>query len=228
MAAKSKKHSELKKPASPRSKGRPPQNGSQVGREAVIAAARQVLKRLPPMRLSRIDVAKEAGIDPGLVRYYFGNKSSLLTEVILTIAKELQERRGVAEEDVSLVERLRRRLRALIEILSENPYLHYLLLQRVIYGEAAGLDDIAHIRNAIFFSSLGSLRALIDEGVANRLFRPIKIELFYIAVIGLCEFPVNAFPVFELLEGKQTDAAATYSRYVDFITDLLLHGLEAK
>jgi TetR/AcrR family transcriptional regulator len=211
-----------------RGKGRPAQDGSSVGKELVIAAARELLRRQAPLRISRVDVAKQAGIDPGLIRYYFGSASGLLTEVILTIASELDARRGNPSFDAPVAEKVRQRLRALIATLDENPFLHQLLLQRVVHGEESRDHEIAAVRNELTFNAVKSLQSLIDEGVAKGVFRPIDARQLYIAVIGMCEFAVNAFPLFGLLGVSSADRADALSGYVDFLTDLLVSGLSAR
>src|SRR4051812_7900415 len=72
----------------PRRSGRPDHPRNAVGREAIIAATRDLLKLKPPSALSRIEIARFAGIDSSLIRYYFGTKDALLTAVATEISTE--------------------------------------------------------------------------------------------------------------------------------------------
>jgi len=73
---------------SKRSKGRPDAASKGVGRDALITAARQLLQELPPSQVTASAIARHAGGDPALVRYYFGNREALLLEVAKTIGRE--------------------------------------------------------------------------------------------------------------------------------------------
>ncbi len=65
-----------------RSRGRPGSNDGAVGREAIISAARQLLEKLPPHQVPTVLIARKAGVDPALVRYYFRDRDELLFAVI--------------------------------------------------------------------------------------------------------------------------------------------------
>ena len=65
-----------------RSRGRPGSKQGAVGREAIVASARQLLDKLPPHKATNSSIARSAGVDPALVRYYFGSREELLLAVI--------------------------------------------------------------------------------------------------------------------------------------------------
>lgn len=71
-----------------RGKGRPTAAASGVGRDMLIQAARDLLQELPPAQVTSTAIAKRAGSDPALVRYYFGNRENLLFEVAKQIGEE--------------------------------------------------------------------------------------------------------------------------------------------
>jgi len=83
-----------------RRQGRPHKDAPTVGREALIAATRNLTKTIPAGRITRLDIARAAGVDPALIRYYFGDKSKLLVAAVLQAGAELRERqeRAFAEE----------------------------------------------------------------------------------------------------------------------------------
>ena len=63
-----------------RGQGRPSDNA--VGREAVLAKAIELLQEMPPARVTISLIAREAGVDPALIRYYFGDRAKLLLAVV--------------------------------------------------------------------------------------------------------------------------------------------------
>ena len=62
-----------------RGKGRPAEQS--VGRDTLLETAKRLIKVLPPARVTISLIAREAGVDPALVRYYFGDRSKLLDPV---------------------------------------------------------------------------------------------------------------------------------------------------
>src|SRR5262252_8404775 len=82
-----------------RKQGRPQKDMPAVGRETLIAATRKLMKVMPPGQITRLDIARAAGVDPALIRYYFGDKSKLIVAAVLQAGSQLRERqaRGYAE-----------------------------------------------------------------------------------------------------------------------------------
>nr|BBH93326.1 TetR family transcriptional regulator [Thermogemmatispora argillosa] len=61
---------------------RPKAEGSEDRREQIIDAALRVFARKGVARATNKDIAREAGITPGLIYYYFADKDALLQAVI--------------------------------------------------------------------------------------------------------------------------------------------------
>ena len=68
-----------------RKRGRPQASQQTVGREGIIASARKLLETLPPHRVTIVMIARHAGVDPALVRYYFSGREELLFAVVENI-----------------------------------------------------------------------------------------------------------------------------------------------
>ena len=75
-----------------RRQGRPQKDKPAVGRDALIAATRRLMKTKPPAQITRLDIARAAEVDPALIRYYFGDKSELIVAAVLQAGAELRER----------------------------------------------------------------------------------------------------------------------------------------
>ncbi len=220
-------------PAERRPKGRPHADGPKVGREAVVAVTRRMLKEMSPSKMSRNEVAREAGIDPALIRYYFGDQNTLLTEVLLQITDEAHRRRELARRGqeaagVTTQQKISARIDRLREMLTDNPHVHELVLDRVVYGKGATEEQIALLRDRWHRASLEELQGIIDEGVENGELRSVDARYLYIAMAGMNEFAVNAFPLFELLGCEPRDQETTLKDYAKFLVDLVLNGISAK
>ena len=70
-------------------------------RVEIVAAARAVMAREGYANTSTRDVAREAGIAPGLLHYYFPSKEGLLLEVVSTMGREMMQDWGAAREGIS-------------------------------------------------------------------------------------------------------------------------------
>ena len=80
MTAKPKASKAVRPRRSPRRTQGRPLIEVEVGRQALIDAASALLRTTPPARITRAAIARFAGVDPGLIRYYFGDRDGLFAE----------------------------------------------------------------------------------------------------------------------------------------------------
>src|SRR4051812_29562011 len=109
-------------PGGRRGKGRPrPESPGAVGREALLQATCQLLKQVPPSRVTRRAIALQAGVAPSLIGYYFGPMDDLLLEAVIHMWRELRERSRAAVADAnSPAEKLLARTKVLLHTHVEN------------------------------------------------------------------------------------------------------------
>ncbi len=150
--------------AAPRRQGRPTRDQRGIRREALLAAASKLLSGRSPDEITRAELSREAGIDPALVRYYFGDMSSLLTEGMIDIFKQLKSRRAVTTSDAPLREQLRLRLESLIEVLVAHPHLHQLLMRPVLHVEPDKAAEVEALRRDYTLASFDSLQSISIAG----------------------------------------------------------------
>lgn len=209
-----------------RSKGRPSGPDESVGRAALISSTRLLLKTLPPAKVTRDEIAKFAGVNPALIRYYFGDKSALLTAVVEEISQEnlARLRDEIAQED-SATEKLRRRVKLLLRMHMENPYYHQLIFEQLWHGQTA---EQRRLSRELVIPYFEEFRTLLQQGVDDGELAEVEPRFLHVAVIGLCELFINApYMLKELfgLKAVKADFAATYG---DFVVDLLINGIGAK
>jgi len=207
-----------------RTKGRPDAEGT-VGREALLAAAVEELRVSSPETLTLAGVAARAGVHPALIRYYFGNKDKLLREVVKQLVDRGQESaRATMESSAPLEEKLAGRLQSMIGVIQSNPHFHRLVLDK-IYGQGndgQGEDLLGRIATRGMRLTVSMLHDQPSQPI-----RPIDPRLLHVAMIGLTEFFVSAKPLLHELFGENADIDELKSRYVSFVTDLILHGISA-
>lgn len=206
-----------------RGKGRPPHD--QVGRDTIIKLTRELLKQRSPSELTRVEIAAYCGIDPGLIRYYFGSTDDLITEVAAEITDELHARiKAVIAIGHTPSDKLRSRVRASLQMHHENPNLNSLIIQKILGGQRARARNA---RSAMIEDSLATMSALIDEGVQAGEFDPTDAKFLHIALIGMCDFFFTGRVVVGELFGRSDDPKLV-SAYGDFIADLILSGITAR
>ncbi|MGE3932655.1 MAG: TetR/AcrR family transcriptional regulator [Rhodospirillaceae bacterium] len=208
----------------PRRRGRPTPMENGAGRTRLIAATRELLRTVPPPKLTRQDVAAAAGVDPALVRYYFGSLSALLTEALKEQIEELRVvMAALAREKGTPAERLRRRVAALVRFLAENPAYHQLFVEQIVYGEG---EWAAASRARVTRIAFGEWTSILDDGRADGTLREdVDARLFYVAMLGACEFFVRGSPLFRELFPGGTGRADLLTAYSEFLADFALHGI---
>ena len=196
-----------------------------MGRAALIAATRELIKSMPPGQITRLDIARAAGVDPGLIRYYFGDKSALLVAAVLQAGTELRERqaRGYAE-GTSARDKIRRRIFILLETLYRDPSLHHLIIERIIHSRSKAARQLRH---DLVYRTCDELAAVIEEGVVAGEFRRVDHRHLFLATVGACSFPMAERALFAELMGGRT-SEADLRAYAEFVSDVFLDGLSPR
>jgi AcrR family transcriptional regulator len=201
------------KPRNRRRKGRPTAKGS-VGRDALIAAARDVLKHRPPGEITLFEVSQVAGVDPALVRYYFGQLPALFTEAATEITRDLRGRlAAAAAQRGSVRDRLHRRIQAYMEVFQANPNYNKLMIEAVNLSDSPSRQIIL----GLVSHSIEEMRDLALEGERAGDVKSVDGRLLQLAIVAMCEFFYSAHPVFEAIFGKEANDpqfADAYSRFI--------------
>ncbi|ABQ68041.1 TetR/AcrR family transcriptional regulator [Rhizorhabdus wittichii] len=206
----------------PRKRGRPARKSNDVGRQALVDAARKVLTRVEPTLLTRQMVAEEAGVDPNLVRYYFGNIENLLMELVRAAHKSARAEMMARRIDSDPVERLRYRITRTFRLFHDNPY-HHKLVSSMLYGDET---SEAHAEwTEILTGSLEDLREILKLGEAAGLMRAVDPRYFHFLIISACEFWASNKPATGIVFKEEN---ADFQGYADFIFDLVMEGLRPR
>lgn len=204
-----------------RPQGRPSDGQDVVGKEALIRAARTLLARLPPAKVTRAAVAREAGVDPSLIRYYFRDRASLLLAVLDEIVR-CREVLAPVEEFETAAEALRAYVRGFFAFHTENPFFHRLLIEEIAQSESPAARDAFHRLN---HRAIGGLTDILDRGSREATLIPADPMLLHIAIIGMCEFFFSSGVLLEDAVGPGVVPHDVAARYGDLITDMVLRGI---
>lgn len=205
-----------------RKRGRPARKSNDVGRQALLDAARKALTRVEPTLLTRQMIAEEAGVDPNLVRYYFGNIENLLMELIRVTHGNAREEMLARRSDSGPIERLRSRISRTFRLFGENPF-HHKLVSSMLYG---GDTSEAHDEwTAILTGSLEDLQEILRLGQKDGVMRPVDPRYLHFLIISACEFWSSNKPATGIVfQGEN----ASYEDYAQFIFDLVMEGLRPR
>jgi TetR/AcrR family transcriptional regulator len=205
-----------------RSRGRPGPKDGAVGRDAIVAAARQLLEALPPHKVPTVLIARKAGVDPALVRYYFSNREELLIAVIEHIlATWLAEHQL---PDAPPAQRLAAHIAGMFDFSCRVRSMQRLMIDGCAEAKSAAVRARVRALTADamhHYAEFLHLEGDAEEASPDPLF-------MHIAIIGLCEFFAAAQAMILPVAPKQLDATQLAQRYKAFICDLVLDGLRSR
>jgi AcrR family transcriptional regulator len=210
--------------AKPRRSGRPSVNDENVGPQKLIDAARRLLQTVPPTNLTAGQVAKAAGVDRALIRYYFGSMSNLLSEVATQLSRGLVASLAEASKgDDGALARLERRVHEFIRYELANPALHPLYAQQILSGRARGAKQTLE---SVAAEGHATLRQIVADGRRSGELRDDFDErLLDVAIIGLCEFIVVGRPLLDAWTTAKERSSDLLREYANFVGDLLIRGI---
>jgi AcrR family transcriptional regulator len=205
-----------------RSRGRPRAKQGAVGREAIVTAARKLLEKTQPHNATISSIARSAGVDPALVRYYFSSREELLLAVIEDILANWQQAHPPPASGPAA--RLAAEVRDMVDFA-----LNVRSMQRLMVDECASSKS-PEVRRRV---------RELNNGVVSRYALMLHAEkesrtsstdplFMHVALIGMCEFFAAAQAMIMPLVPEGISAEELAERYKDFIVRLVLDGMRSR
>lgn len=204
-----------------RAQGRPNEGKNSVGPELLLRAARELLEKLPPAQVTRAALARQAGVDPNLIRYYFKDRDSLLLAVVDEIVNEESKLAAAYAANGSPVERLRVQIRHLVDFHQRHPYFHRLLIEEIATWKSQRARQLFHRLNQLPLKLYGTI---FREGAKEKTLRALDPVFVHIAIVGMCEFFMSSKVLLEDAFGKGAEPSHYAKRYADTVAQLLIDG----
>ena len=189
-----------------RKPGRPSAEAHPDVRDALLKAAGDLGARRGLGEISLRELAREAGVTPSMVHYYFGDKQGLhdamleqaLTRVLHTVRRVIGET-GTSEDPIAAL------VTNLVAIFTAEPWIPALVVREVFteggrYQERFIRDYASQIAPLV----RGAVQREIDAG---RMRADLDPTLAFLSFIGMTMFPFVARPVAERVLGVRYDAA---------------------
>jgi AcrR family transcriptional regulator len=176
-----------------------PQVARAAAEEALLDAAERLLVELGHAGITTRRLAEEAGVNHGLVHYYFGSIENLLVRVLERFTADLtaRQRAMYAAPDVPFIEKWRQAMRYLVadDVRYEKIWLE---LQALAWNRPELRESLADVND--------EWRAVLTEALAEPRER-YGIELPLEALVSLV-MTFNEGVILERLSGIETGHAA--------------------
>jgi TetR/AcrR family transcriptional regulator len=179
--------------------------GAEDLRRRLVEVARGLFVRRGFGEVGIREIAREAGVTPGMISYYFGDKQGLYEAMFSSVFEELLARvRELASQAPGDDGPLAALIRVYVSTIGAQPWLPGLVLREVLTGDSA-LRDRFIGRFASRIAEL--LPALIRaEQAAGRVRADVDPTLAVLSLIGLCVFPFLGHPIAGKVFGYELDA----------------------
>jgi AcrR family transcriptional regulator len=154
-----------------------------------------------------------------MVSYCFGGKRQLLDALIArTIGGVMAEQEALMARGLPPDEALAVQVEATVRNLVRYPYVTS-LSARLDAGDRA----VAGMADSFVKPTLAFYASLIDEGVAQGIFRPVDPTFLLFSVVGMCDFLFSARSW--LTATGQTLDDALIDRFAEHTVELVLDGV---
>ncbi|MEO6340570.1 MAG: TetR/AcrR family transcriptional regulator [Caulobacteraceae bacterium] len=188
----------------------------------MIAATRKLLETTPPAGLTIAMIAREVGADPALVRYYFGDRQSLLLAVVEDMIGA--PRPPPPPSDADPADKLARRIESSANFTRKAHSMQRLMVDELAKAKSPQIRERVRELNA---HAVNSYREILDQEHPHPL-KPADALFVFTAVIGMCDFFASAQPVIRPQLPPDTDPDELAERYKAFVIDLVLNGLRPR
>jgi AcrR family transcriptional regulator len=211
------------KPAKPkRNPGRPVAAGAPDAKEALVKAARRLLESHIPSQVTNSMIAREAGADPALIRYYFGDRASLLLAVVDELMASVREPRPA--EPMTADQFLRWRVSATLRFSRTARSVQRIMIDELAEAASPAVRDAVRQGNQYLVDRYSDI---LKHEVGGEVVDVDPLFL-HVAMIGACEFFTAAQAVIRPLADPEIDPKTLAAQYEDFVCNLFLNGLRKR
>jgi AcrR family transcriptional regulator len=162
-------------------------------------------------------------VDPSLIRYYFGDKNGLFTEVVQTILDEGRiVHQKILQSNLSPAEKIRARIEIYLETIFADPYQHQMIVELILYGRK---PSAAVFRKKMVERAYAELKQLVQQSGATVEGAPADARFLHVAILGMCEYFITGQPLVRELFRSEPYSKALVNQYGRFIGNLVVRGL---
>ena len=199
---------------------RPKKTANSPDYRAIICAAGQALFAERGFAGTTIrQIAKQAGVNSGLLYHYYSNKETLYLSLLETSVSEIVVQvENIAASLDTPEEKIRQIVRAFLAHYQAHPQSFH-LIRRAVDEHSPAAQALAQNWLSRCFTAID---AITTEGVQHGLFRPLPPPLLSFAIEGLLEHAVHIHKLIEDMSPGLTGASL-----LDELANLILTLLQA-
>jgi len=202
-------------------------SSEQTSRDKILDAAERLFAKRGYAGVGLSEVAEVVGLGKSSLFHHFQTKAQLYAAVTARILRRIEERlmRSLARGGDPVV-RLERWLDELVDLLVENSTYARVLL-RSLFEDDDLPGDMPEEREARRATDgiMGSVGALLREGMGAGLFRAAHVQHTLLSLVGIMVFPFASGEFGAEVLGRDIFDAAEVRRRKREVRDLLRFGL---
>jgi len=202
-------------------------SAEQSSRDKILDAAERLFAKRGYAGVGLSELAEVVGLGKSSLFHHFRNKAELYAAVTARILRRIEEHmvRSLAKGGEPAV-RLERWLDELIDLLAENPTYARVLLRSLFEDDELPGDLPEELEaHAATHDVLGSVAALLREGMGSGRFRAVHVQHLLLTLIGIVVFPFASAEFGAEVVGKDIFDPAEVRRRKREVRDLLRFGL---
>ena len=194
-------------------------------RDQLLETASAIMREGDIVDISLSELSLRSGLNSALVKYYFGNKAGLMKALLdRDMAGIVHSVDALMAKDMAPDVRLRRHIGAVVDTYYQTPYLNRLLMRLVRDSD----EEEAHRIADSYLTPLSkAYDRLIEDGIAQGLFRKVDPQLFYFTVTGAADRFFSARLVLRHCFDTDTLTEELRDRYRDHCIDFIMAGILA-
>lgn len=175
----------------------------------ILEAAKRVFVRKGYTGARMQEIADEAGINKGLLHYYFRTKDNLFSAIFEQAFRQLAPRTmEVFESDAPLLEKLDDFVGRYLDFLAQHPYLPAFVIQEVNRHPEAFIQKL---HQTGLMPNPMKLFMQIQMEIQKGNIRPVHPIHLFVNIMSMCVFPFLARPMMQgLLQVNDDD-------YIEFM-----------
>lgn len=188
-------------------------------RPQIMAATRRVMVQRGVAMLRVADVAREAGVSPGIVHYYFESKDDLIRETFEdNFASSLERRAALWKQELPADEKLDRLLRSYVPLDDATRESWHVWLE--LWVGALQDEKLRQLNDTAYGEWRRLIGDVIDEGVEQRVFVAEGLEAKIDQLLAM----IDGLAVQVLLGSQAVTAQGMQDLCAQFVRDHLSVG----
>ena len=135
-------------------------------------------------------IAADAGMNISMLNYYFGSKEGLYKAVVeRRLSTFRQTLINLNEENISSWDKLFRCMDLYVERMMSNSNFHRLIHRELSVGQRSEMNEF--ITDSLL-KNIEEVKRIIEEGIANKTFRNVDVEMTVASIFGTQGYILNA------------------------------------